>query len=199
MDQWNQAREAREREAYYLSWLEDSLEESIVLSDDAIASLARKTENAYGVAERMRLCDLDPAEADAFEQRFLAVGPWSSAVFIDSALTELRATGTSDVILHPALQRQLARFETAMRSDRESIEFLKRMLADSNIRRIERFDRHAENGVEQLVSSYEDLCADAVLRRQIRWHGGGYAALARFSEAMRDRMVHLRDRLQQAR
>lgn len=194
-DQWNDAREASAREDYYLEWLVESLDESIELTSRAEQRLRKKAPDAFWVAERMHQCDLGEEDHALFEARFLAVGPWDQPVFIDAALNELRAIGTSDLIRDPELRQRLARFEFDIRIERDSVDYLKRMLAQSNVRRVEGFDIRYEGGEERLVTTYEELCGLAELRRQIRWHGQGYAALERRATKMRIRMTNLRDEL----
>jgi hypothetical protein len=117
---WNDDRQDRIDEVYFLSRILVDIDESITVNESVIEFLTDKTKNTYWVADKLREGVLAPGEEKLFNERFLAVENWRSGDFIDSTVQELQSSGRLNIIRSKAFREQLGRFELQLEGFRRA-------------------------------------------------------------------------------
>ncbi len=184
---WNDDRQDRIDEVYYLNRILNDIDESIAANEGVIEFLTGKTKNTYWVADKLRAGELTPGEEQLFNERFLMVEDWQTGDFIDSTLQELRSSGRLNIIRSKVFREQLGRFELLLESIRRaqekiadyhktltmqivphldrtrSVEFVDGL----DVHKIVRDDRTEFERQKILLTPFEELAENKVLIRYI--------------------------------
>ncbi len=184
---WNDERQDRLDEAYYLQRILDDINESIESNEEVLDFLKVRSRNAYWVAQKLRAGQLLAGEEALFKERFLGMENWQTGAFIDSTVQELQANGRMDIIQSTAFREALARFELELesyhRAQTNLADFLKELtlqistqvdrgktdafyaaLENDDLPRLEQNALHLER---ELLTSFQDMANNPVLIRHV--------------------------------
>lgn len=198
LEDWARYAENREKEKFYLNWLDQSLTDSIRNSQGAVASLKNYQETVDYAVQHLRACDLTSDDDLAeFERRFLTIGPYARATFIDSALKELNRAGIADIISSLELREALALFETINAVQEESISNMIDVLEVALADLLDSYDMDKPGDAPKLLTPYRELCNNQQLTRLLNRYGLGYYAMWQISSGkvklMQDLQAKVRD------
>ena len=182
---WNEERQNRIAETYYLQRILGDIDQSISNNEAVLEFLSGKSINAYWVAKKLREGQIRDDERVVFETRFLDIEDWRTGDFIDSALVELQTKGQLGIVQSRGFHEQLAIFKLELESyhraqnnladflktltlhlsthvDRVKTDAFHRGLRDGTMSRVESNALHRER---VLLNSYEDMAANPQLLR----------------------------------
>lgn len=117
---WNDERQDRVDEVYYLERILKDIDDSISSNKIAIEFLDRKTRDTYWVVDKLRKGQLEAGEEEIFTKRFLAIENWRTGDFIDSTVQELQSSGRLGIIRSRTFREHLGRFELTLGSIRRA-------------------------------------------------------------------------------
>lgn len=184
---WNDERKDRVDEVYYLERILEDIDESIANNNSVLEFLKEKSRNAYWVANTLRHGQLDPADQNLFDRRFLDLEDWRTGDFIDSTLQELQSSGRMGIIQSRSFHESLGRFELELesyhRAQTNLSDFLKALTLQmsTHVDRVKTEDFHAslanaetprlqQNQLHRqrvLLSSFEEMSNNTQLIRII--------------------------------
>ena len=200
--EWNEARQDRIDEVYYLQRIIADIDESITRNDGVIAFLNSKTDNAYWVADKLRGGHLDDKETTMFNERFLAVGDWRTGDFIDSTILELQSNGRLDIILSKKFHEQLGRFQLSLQETRRGQLNIQDFHKALELEILARTDRSSNPDGQILRSSFDELAQQTELHRYIERDAYFYRVRLRYVDQLQTALKALggqaRDALGQA-
>lgn len=197
-DNWNEDRQDRLDEIYYLGRILADIDDSIASNNATIDYLDRKAESSSWVVGKLRDASLEQDEEPQFKERFLEIGDWRTGDFIDSTLQELRSSGRMHIIRSRALRERLGRFELRLESHRRARDNLGDFQKALELEIMARIDRFNVDGKETLISSFDELTEDKVLIRYLDRHALFYAARLGNVRELQGYLDELRQHTQQA-
>ena len=197
-DNWNEDRQDRLDEIYYLGRILADIDDSIASNNATIDYLERKAQSSSWVVAKLRDGSLEQGEESEFKERYLEIGDWRTGDFIDSTLQELRSSGRLHIIRSRALRERLGRFELRLESHRRARDNLGDFQKSLELEIMARIDRFNIDGQETLLSSFDELAQDKVLIRYLDRHALFYAARLGNVRELQGSLDELRQHAEQA-
>ena len=204
---WNESKQDRIDEQYYLNRIIGDIDESIANNKKVISLLENKSKNSYWVVSKLQSGKLEDNEIEIFKERFLLIGNWLTADFIDSTINELQNNGRLDIIQSEEFREHLGRFQLTLQSVRRgqiNIADMHKTLMHEINARVDRGSNKSDiilpsinespEIATELLSTFDELAQNKELHRFVERYAFFYQVRLGLVQVLQKALEVLRDK-----